>query len=282
MTFTPVLTMDPNPLVRIFFCGLTIIKPAANGSTCEVFMHRTALNHTPSVEVRLKRPGRRDVLVMRHLGPLEFATPVSPNPVAEHGLLIRTTAARGVRGYEGGPIAEGNSIRTALDLNNLHRGKTTVDRPVGQPSVFLNDAVFYAADSTEADLHIDLHRGGVFVRELTPFANLIGANIYDSEVTVVWRQSGVLETMRLTTLPAGWSYEIFVINNPPYERPPAPGTQPHDELQEYYRMLPAVPHPERYNLVFRMDDATPASLVSSKLDDRGSLRTPCMSVVDDS
>lgn len=279
MPFTTTLQLDPNPPVRIFFSGLTVIKPTADATTCEVFIHRIALDHVPSIEIRVKRPNARDIILMRQVAPFEFAAPNPPNPVAQHCLLITTNAARGIRGYEGADTAEGRSLHAAIDLNNLHRGKTAVDAPSGRPSIFLNDAVFYAADITPPGLEVELRRNGP-VRDLTPFASLIGANIYDNLITVEWRLNGHLQTMRLTPLANGYSYEIYVINDPPYQPPPPAGTQPHDELQEYYKLLPNVPHQERYSMFFRKIPGDNA--LSEKMGDRGSSRTPCMSVIDNS
>jgi hypothetical protein len=276
MPFSTVLDLPTNPLVRVFFSGLTISKPAADAKTCEVFIHRVALNHVPSIEVRIKRPGQRDIILMRQVAPFEFARPVPPNPVAEHSLLITTAAARGIRGYEGSPTAEGQTLRKALDLNVLHPGKTNVHKPSGQPSIFFNDAVFYSADITDPGLEVELRRVGSSTGDLLPpFASLIGANIYDTRVTLEWRQSGALQTLPLTELPAGFSYEIYVINDPPFEPLPPAGTQPHDELEEYYKLLRDVPFPEQFRFFFRkIPDA-----LTEKTGNRGSSRTPCMSVI---
>ena len=279
MPFTPVTILPPNPSVRVFFSGLLIVKPKSDG-TCEVFVHRTALDHDLSIEIRLKRAGRPDVIVMRQLGPLEFARPVQPNPIPVHGFFITASQPTGVKRYNGLPTPEGATLVHAVDLNRLHPGKTSVDQSAGRPSIFMNDALFYTADKTHPDLHVDLQRAGTTIEELTPFASLIAANIYDRVVTVEWRQKGILQTLALTQPPDGVSYEIYIKNDPTFEPPPPPGTPPHDELREYYKVLPNVNGPEQFNLFFRSIPAgTP---LSAKLDDRGSIRTPCMSVIDDS
>ena len=277
MTFTPVFNLPPDPLIRVFFSGLLIAKPAANGSTCEVFVHRTALDHVVSIEIRLKRAGQRDVLLAR-IAPLEFAVLAPGAQTVDHGFLLVTTAAAGIKGYEGPDVPEGQSFRSVLDLFNLHRGKTRVLAPAARPSIFMNDGVFYAADITAAGLTIDLFRLGTFVRHLTPFASLLGANIYNP-ATATWRQNGVVQSLKLDPLPTGSSYEIYVINDPLFQ-PPVPPGQEHDELQEYYKILPDVPQGEQFNLVFVQ--VPPGNALTRKTDDRGSTRTPCMSVVDDS
>jgi hypothetical protein len=280
MPFKAAATLPPAPTVRIFFCGLLVVKPTANGDACEVFIHRTALDHELSIEIRLKRSGLPDAVVMRQLGTLEFARPVPPNPLAVHGLLITASVPAGVRRYDGVKTSEGDTLNLAIDLNKLHPGKTGVNEAEGQPSIFLNDALFYSADQTDSALQVDLQRGGATVRPLTPFASIIGANIYDRLVTVEWRLKGVLQTLMLTQPAAGFSYEIYVKNDPTFQPPPPPGIPPHDELREYYKLLPNVPVPEQFNLLFR--SIPPINLLSAKLDDRGSIRIPCMSVIDDS
>lgn len=272
MTFTPVFTLDPNPVVRVLFSGLSIIKPEANGSTCEAFVHRTALDHVASIEIRLKRPNQNDVVIAR-IGPLEFAVTAPGAPAINHGFLLVTTQAEGIRGYDGSPTAEGQSLLHlgAIDLFNLHRGKTAVDAPVGRPSIFMNDAVFYSAEMTDPELIIDLYRNGVKVGPMTPFASLIGANIYNP-TTATWREHGNVRTIKLNPLPNGAHYEIYVINDPLFQPPLLPGEQPHDELQEYYKLLSQVPQGEQFHMVF----------VHIPVDDRGSTRTPCMTVIDNS
>jgi hypothetical protein len=273
MPLTPRNDLPANPLVRIFFSGQLIIEPASDG-TCEVFVNQSATGHQLSIEIRMKRPGLPDVILMRQLGLLVFATPRPPSSDPIHGFLIQAASPAGVKGYNGTTAStEGTGISTAIDLRNLHPtvGNVQVDAPSGRPSIFLDDGVFYVAEQTPSNLTINLKRGGTVVRQMTPFGSLIGANIY-GEAQVVWRLNGKPKSLPLTRLAVGLSYEIYISNDPLFEEATL---SPHDELAEYYKILPGVPTSDRFSMDF---PPAPPGQLTAKRDDRGSIRTPCMCV----
>src|SRR5215213_145772 len=249
MPFEPVTTLNSDPLIRVFFTGLLVIKPNAAHTTCEIFVHKIPRNHTSSIEIRVKRPNQPDVILARLLGPLEFAVPVPGSTVVDHGFIILTEQPAGIRGYDGPTTPPIESFRKAVDLSKLHPGKTAVHTPAARPSIHMNDGIFYSAETTHPDLEIELHRNGQFAQRATPFASLIAANIYNPS-RVTWRQNGAPQQLLLGRLPAGFSYEIYVINEPLFETRTDPPTTPHDELEEYYKILPQVPPEERFKEVF--------------------------------
>ena len=266
MSFQPTTTLPPNPLVRVFFSGLMVIKPLPDG-TCEISVNRIAgpPNHDLTIEVRQKQPGHRDIILARILGPLV------PVPNTQSGVTIKTAQGGGITAFVGAKTSDNEeSLIKAVDLDHFHPGKTQTNE-FGRPSILMNEAIFYAADITPGDLIIDLFRGLTFVETLKEFADLIGANIY-STTEVQWMQEGELKRLLLQAGPSGsgLNFEIYVINDPLFEPPPTPPQQPHDELQEYYKILPQVPPGDRLKMVFR---SIPRS-------GRGSSRTPCMSVID--
>ena len=280
MPFRPVTAFprDPQLLVRVFFSGQMIVKPTPSGDKCEVFIHRGALDHELSIEVRLKRPGKPDSVIMRHMGKLDFARPEPPNPVAEHGLFIIAATPAGIRRYNGELTPEGKRLGLALDLKDFHPGKTKVSKAAGQPSILMNDAIFYSAEETHPELIVELQRNGETIKTLTPFTTIIGANIYSDSVTVEWREKGKLETLRLVRPAPDASFEIYIINDPLCDGPPQAGLPAHDELTEYYNALPEVPHADRFNLFFK---AVPREAGAPVGPDKGSTRNPCMSLIDD-
>src|SRR5258707_2433528 len=81
MPFTPANDLPANPDVRIFFSGLMLIKPDGSASSCEVFVNGRARFHELTIEVREKRPGRPDLIRMRHVGTLPYAEPPLGSPV---------------------------------------------------------------------------------------------------------------------------------------------------------------------------------------------------------
>lgn len=283
MPFGEATELPKNPSVRIFLTGQMIIRPDAAGQTCEVFVNRSAPNHQLSVEIREKRAGRPDAILMRHFGPLAFVTPPEDAPI--HGLFILAESPAGVKMYTGAPTAEGEeSLGLAIDLKaeQFHKDQPiAIDVAGGRPSILLNDGIFYTADKTSSKLNIKLKKGAAEVKELDPFASLIGANIYlegEDVLRVRWRQNGLPEVLELKKPGEGSSYEIYIINDPLYED--TEKGELHDEFSEYYKilqLLPAapvdmptpVPNESRFSLDVKPKDAK----------DRGTTRTPCMAVL---
>ena len=291
MPFTPIQTLDPNPDVRIFFSGLLMLKPIENGA-CEVFVHSSASRHYLTIEVRRKQEGKPDEIMMRHLGPLSFMPAATPI----YGMEIRRasdTLPGGVKSFapqEPQPEGAPDGLEFAIDLagSKFHDGNPTlgcgstarvldVDPLGARPSILLTDGTLYTAAKTSPDLEITLNdANGTKVRDLDPFAKLIGAALTlddESIVTISWSQQGKLENLPLIKKD-GVSYEIYITNDPLFEDDsiPAPNNPKHDEFKEYYKVL-QVPSDKQFRL-----DVKPKTGVEVP-PDRGSTRAPCMSVV---
>jgi hypothetical protein len=67
----------------------------------------------------------------------------------------------------------------------------------------------------------------------------------------------------------GTYYEVYVINDPLYEDEDEPKS--HDELAEYYKVLPTVPTGDRFKMEVEFPQPVPH--------DKGTSKTPCMPVV---
>lgn len=286
MITTPDLGASPD--VRIFFSGLMVIQPKANGETCEVFVHRSAPTHILTIEVREKKAGKPDFIKMRHVGPLPYALQtkgaVEGDPPI-HGMTIRVpNSPKGIKAYipeAGSESTEGLGLDRAINIQggDFHGGNIgEVDVLNGRPSILLDSAILYTADTTRDDLTIKVRKKNQDPKELAPFASLIGANIYldnGDEVSITWQVQGVLEQLKLPKRNDGVSYEIYIINDPLFENEtlqiPA-----HDELMEYYKMFPQVPLEQQ----FRMEVVNPPVIANAPpSNDRGSARFPCMTVL---
>lgn len=282
MPFKPEFTFPTAlPLVKVFFNGLMIAQPDEMGNECDTFVHRTALDHEFSIEIRLKRPNRPDEIKMRHLGPLELLAEPGGK---KRGFVLTTDAGKGIFGYMGASTPVVDPMERVFDLNVYHPGKTNIHKPAAEPSIIMNDALFYCAEKTPPGLEVELQNAqtGTAVRPLTEFCAILGANIYATSVNVAWREKGRVQAFPLTNdIPSGAHYEVYIINDPPHVPLPNPGQQPHDELGEYYKILPGVPPHERLKLFFkripRQDPAVPV-----REQDKGSTRIPCMTVIDTS
>lgn len=302
MPFTSVTKLPDYPDVRIFFTGLLVIdanpeaeaEPNPSENLCEVFVHRSAPDHRLTIEVRRKQAGRPDIIMMRHLGQLDFLPPRGTD-MPRLGMRIEVIRnPKGVSRYDpAGPedaSSEGEGLGLAIDLDRLPSQQKSVGEinPQGaRPSILFNDGVFYTAAKSREDLKVGLEKDGVLVvPELPPFASVIGANIYldegdddgvRSSVIVRWVQQGLTHVLQLEKpkpeeKEKGLSYEIYIVNEPLFEledlRLPR-----HDELKEYFKILPDAE--ERFALVLPDPDETTGTASS----ERGSTTTPCMPVI---
>lgn len=263
--------LPPNPDVKIFFTGLLVLEPLAN-KTCEVFVNSSAPAHCLSIEVRRKESGRPDVILMRHLGPLSFAEAPSGRP-PRHGLFIRVTPGpKGVKAYSGNPSAGNHKLSLALNMARIHDVATGPVAPFGgRPSILFDEAIFYTADVVpDRAATLKKKKSGSVPKELPEFARIIGANIYldtaDRVVTLSWRQDG-REVLLDLKKHASRTYEIYINNEPLYEDESALSPFKHDEFEQYYKILPRIQTEEQFILDF------------PRPPDRGSTRTPCMSVL---
>ena len=280
MPFTTTPELLPNPSVRIFFIGLNILVPIKVTQTgldaCQAFVHNSSPEHKLVIEVRKKRAGHPDVLMARIPGPLPSVSVDPTDPTLTHGLLIRTAGlpanGKGVKAYEGPKTDEGYRLFDGFTLSEiLDVSPGSVDPVGGLPSIFIDHGIFYLADKVIVKANL-VKFGGVTIIKRTDVPTIVGANIYldpnvtGQKVNLRWRQNGTDVTLDLNPS-KDFTHEIYVINEPLFE-PDSPQTPQHDEFAEYFNILPAVIPEERYSLVFL-----------EPIPDRGSTRTPCMSVL---
>lgn len=287
MPFTqvPNFPSQEPPTVRILLTGQLMLQPDAASKSCEVFVNRSAPNHQLTVEVREKRPGQPDAILMRHHGPLEF---LQSDPAVE-GLLIERVVFSESEGefvpagsmgmYTGAPTPFGEALSSAIDLRGegFHpSNEMKVDFDSARPSILIKDGIFNTAFKFSSEkIKVKLTRGAEEPRPLNSFASLIGANIYLNEGEILllnWRDLGLSKTLSLTKPKpeqAGTTYEIYIINDPLFENEKEP--KAHDELAEYYKVLPSVSTADR----FKME----VEFVQPVAGERGTSKSPCMPVV---
>lgn len=273
MPFTPIPKLDPNPDVRIFFTGLLVLESLAN-NTCEVFVNYRSPDHHLSIEVRRKRTGLPDVVMMRHQGPLSFTAPGGGQP-PRFGLKIEVIPTpTGISGYNGAQAStEGKKLDFAFNMFRIHDVATgSVEALGGRPSILINQGIFYSADTFTRGAILKKKKPMSPPKPQNEFANIIGANIYltaPQVVTLSWRQQGRDVLLNLPKS-AQHSYEIYINNEPLYEDDSLLQPFLHDEFAEYYKILPAIGPEEQFELTFPQTSPPP---------ERGSTRTPCASVL---
>lgn len=274
MPFRPKTELLPNPSVRIFFTGIMIIQPDENGDMCEVFVNRAALDHHVSIEVREKRIGKPDVVMLRCPVPLAF---IADKVKALHGLIIESIPPKGVEKYMGTLMQGGeDTLALAIDLNDpMYHGAQPIEVDVsgGRPSISLNAGIFYTADKTPEGLIVRLKKGNAASKNLEPFANLIGANVYlegKESLQITWLEMGLPRTLTLEKPKDGNSYEIYILNEPYYVPDKVDNT--HDEFKEYYKILSPVPDDEQIKFEVEIPEELEHEL-------KGTPRTLCMCLI---
>lgn len=281
MAFKSVDELKSHPDARIFFVGQLILEPLKHAKACEVFVNRSAPDHLLSVEIRSKRPNRPDEILMRHFGPLPFVeTPPgipSGSDVPRHGMFILVRPGDPlVEAYNGTiPSCEGEELDLALNMTRIHDVLCGAVEPIGgRPSIYIDRGCFYTADNYPAGAMLKKKKPGSLPKPQPKFAGIIGANIYlagTQILSVIWRNNGLVETLRLEKSP-NQTYEIYITNEPLYQDDSADAPFAHEEFSEFYKILPGVPRDEQFVLLTPPPPADPEPT-------RGSLRTPCMSVL---
>ncbi|HEU4765902.1 MAG TPA: hypothetical protein VFS77_00970 [Pyrinomonadaceae bacterium] len=266
------------PSVRILLTGQLILRPNDTSVACEVFVNRSAPNHHLTVEVREKAAGKADVILMRHYGALGFLDPA--NRVEGMQILRRLSGEdpepfSKVEQYSGPATDYAEPLNLALDLNDKRffpGKKLLIDHECARPSIMIRDGIFHTAAKTSNDIEVHLMQGERPVRKLPAFASVIGANVYlnnGESLILRWCEMAVPRTLTLEKPPKGVSYEVFIINDPLYDDPRE--GRSHDELGEYYKILPSVDTSERLAVKVKF----PATVAATK----GSAKAPCMPVI---
>ena len=302
MPFTETEVLNETPDVNIFFSGLLVMEPVGNDA-CQIFVNASAPRHHLTIEVRRKRQGRPDDLLMRHIGPLAFVSRDQAGEVPLHGMIIRKVdgqnAVKAFAPTNPPPDGTSRAFNLAIDMaradlhgQNRELEPATASQPPkrlldvdplgGRPSILLEDGVLYTAAKHEPhpEFKVMLKKPDGSEKEMPPFARLIGAAITleeGSHVVILWRQQGKLERLQLMKLP-GVTYEIYIVNDPLFESDAIADVvrnPRHDEFAEYYKILHRVPTNEQFRLRIKQPDPnTPPPPL-----DRGSTRLPCMPVV---
>jgi hypothetical protein len=289
MSFRSTDDLPPNPHVRIFFVGQLVLEPLIHAKGCEVFINRSAPDHHLSIEVRKKKLNKPDEIIMRHFGPLPFAQADEGAPL-HHGMFIEVLPGETlVKGYNGrNPSPEGEELDLALNMTRIHDVSCEPVEPIGgRPSILITQATFYTADTFPAGATLQKNRPGSWPKPQPKFAGIIGANIYlpnatpqqgqyaekqpgdqqpaDARVVMTWRPNGRDVSLTFDRV-ANQTHEIYISNEPLFQDDDVTAPFAHDEFSEFYKILRNVPNHEQFIL-----KTPPPS--------RGSLRTPCMSVL---
>jgi hypothetical protein len=271
------------PDVEIYFHGQLLLR-SENSVTCEVGINQVASNHVLTVEVRRKQANRVDLIEMRHVGPLNYRRPTGGGTAIEPGMIIEvvnpaatTQAAWSCEGadtlnYETGAGQFNEDFRWILNLE----GDLFHDREL-TPSVFgttdvirLQNGEFFfrTAFRTPERFKYERRGGGKSPLDLRKIGAIARASVFlvEHQGVVVRFNDGVRDRTLTLTKSVGITYEIYIQHTPLFMQPN--DLAAHDELAQFYRVIPEVLGPGRFS--FALVDAP-----LGPLPDTGSPEIPC-------
>lgn len=257
-------TSGPEPDVKIFFHGQLLLR-SEDGMTCEVGVNPIATNHVLTVEARTKTPGKPDLINMRHVGPLHFRQPhgmtikltedeKAPPPIAWKCITLDPIDYTTGDGPPKGPPDE--DFRWILNLEGgLFHGRELNPAVFGTQHVIkLQGGQYFFQTARKSDGRLSYIRTGGGKPDMTfkKIGAIARASVFLLEnqgVMLSW-QDGSQEEDRVLTLTKstqGSTYEIYIENTPLYEDlDPSSDLSKHDELIEYYKVIPEIPQSARF------------------------------------
>jgi len=290
MTFRDSVVLPDNPFATVLFSGLLFLRADDHGDFCDVGVHRSSPDHYLSFEVRKKNTDRNipDVVIMRHLGPVEFERISIATDGSTHGVFRYNPPGTFNRAVDG----DARDLRWALDLEShefhdqLPAGTTRLklDKFATAPDIRVLDGIFFAALKTDkTKLKVERQYGNKPNQNLYSIAALIGCNIYLGDrvpnLILNWTDAGHLRELKLARADAAGGYfEIYINNDPPFMDP---AEVSHKEFPEYYKALPDVRTDDRFNVDVSKIVTPPVPGVTSVPPGLGSPNIPCMPVIMD-
>jgi hypothetical protein len=226
--------------VGVIFRGLLLIRPDAEGTSCDIGVHRRAIDHYLTIAITGKPPSGDDFVIDFHAGPLNgrhFSMRVDP-PTGDGVFAYAPTTP---------PLDRSNDrndeydLQWAIDLQSseFHGEPLEVDLVATSPGIEMWDGVFYTVLKTdESDVSLVRHTPDGRPFDMHSIAHVIGASIAiraGESLVIEWHESDVPRSLRLPRPGdlANTKYEIYIRNDPPGFATEAE----HDELEQYYRVL---------------------------------------------
>ncbi|MFL6228576.1 MAG: hypothetical protein ACJ741_07325 [Pyrinomonadaceae bacterium] len=235
MPFKPTPAPLPVSPVCVQFAGQLLIS-SERVSPCEIAVNHFAPLHELSLNLIVCKPGRPPTIQPLCLNRLEGDFTISVDPPYDVG---------GVTAYEptpepfrrDDPNNDPQDLRWAIDMGKMHAPDRLATNDAGvRPCVTLSDGVLYSIDIINREkMSVELACGST-TTDLVSMAESIGAVIPLEEkrqVVLAWDEPAGRQMVRLPREndPAGTTYVVTVVNDPPY------GTPPDDELGHYYNVL---------------------------------------------
>jgi hypothetical protein len=235
MPFTPTdIEPCPRSKVTVTFAGLMLLRAGAD-NTLEIGVHKYNRDHTFQVLLIVNKPQRPPRVIRLLTGTLmdQFNMVVEPAPDGGVWKFVASNAAFD----RGDPNNHPLDFRWAINFKALP-GHEEVDFNEGaEPIATLNAGVLYTPNLTRTNLEPVLKWGGE-ERPLHRFSSDLAASVelpQDTGMTLSWTELGKRQDVVLPRDPPdpdGTTYTVVLLNDPAYSDP-----TPHDELEEYYKIL---------------------------------------------
>ena len=260
MPFQPRLLSQPMPSrypdVDIVFHGQIFLR-SEDGITCQAALNPIATDHVLSIEVRTKTLGESDVIRMRHIWPLEFRRPegmtIDLNPRADILAAWKCITDQPIDYAEGGGDAQDFRWILNMEGNYFHRTNLTPAIFDSQHVIKLQGGEYYFRTGARSFEGLDFVRSGGGAEPFTfrRIGAVARAGLYlnqDQSVFLKWVQNGKPEVLTLTKSAAGVRHEIYIENTPLYDPIDPDELATHEELGEYYKLLPDIASAARFAL----------------------------------
>lgn len=243
------------PDVQIFFHGQLLLRAPGEGRTCEVAVNPLASNHVLTIEARTKRPGRPDIIMMRHVGPLLFRPgagmlikvdpPVNP-PAAFKCMKVGTP----IDYTSGASDPPDEDFRWILNLEGpqFHQ-PAELDGPIfnSHHVIRMEGGQYFFRTAARAHPRMGHTRKGggkdqVTFRRIGFIASasvFFAADIPNQSVQLEWQAPTLAGSVSLGKEP-NTTHEIYINNAPLFLGPPP--NDPNElakfeELRDYYKVL---------------------------------------------
>lgn len=277
MAFQPrLLSTVPGrpPDVDIIFHGQLLLR-SRDGVNCEVGVNPLALNHQLSIWSVTKVPGQPDVVNMRHNGPLNFRG-VEGMTIGVTGEIDTRAAWKCVSNDAVDPVQGGGAppqdFRWILNLEGSLFHNSLLQCPLfgTQNSIKLTNGEYFFRTGVRSGSNLKYvrRRAAANPTDFRRIGAVARASVFLNQtqsLVMTWRDATAEQTLALGKPPTNGIHEIYVENTPLFI--PETSAIGHDELVEYYKVLPGVNQADRFTLHSERENPGPF--------DKGTPTIPC-------
>lgn len=260
------------PDVEIIFHGQILLR--SDGTSCEAAINPLAINHQLSIHVRTKISGQADLIHMRHHGPLNFRNPgmtIELDPPSDTLAAWRCVAETAIN-YQNDNVTPAEDFRWVLNMegDQFHNTRLNCNAFGTQHVVRLESGEYFFRTGARAPLGLKYVRklGGQNPTDFRRIGAIARASLFmnaTQTLNVRWNDGLAEQLLPLDKPRANAIHEVYIEHTPLFLRPGS--ILGHDELVEYYKILPGVAASGRFTFQSAQEP--------SGLPDAGTPTIPC-------